>query len=369
MHYYIISGELSGDVYGAKLIEHLKQIDGNAQFSCWGGKNIEKQGVDMVQSLDKLSFLGFWEVVKNARTIINNFTLLKRSIKSCKPDAIILIDYPGFNLRAAKFAANLDIPVFWFVAPQLWAWKEGRIEYLKKYVDKLFVIFPFELDFFTKQNINTYYFGHPLFDIFKSSIVHKKVLRQPPIIVLMPGSRKQEINNLLPTMLLVTKTFTDYRFVVLCVQNVNSAFYEKIVFGYDVELLFDKKILQSAHCALVASGTASLELAFFKIPQVVCYKLNWISYWIAKYFTKIKYISMVNILARKTVVKELIQHDFNVINIQNELAFILDDKNREKIIQEYDEIVNTLGPIGSFQKIANTIYSDLTGIINNAAKR
>ena len=367
MHYYIISGELSGDLYGAKLIEHLKQKDTNAQFSCWGGENIKKQGVNLVQNLDNLSFLGFWEVLKNAKTIINNFTLLKSSINSCNPDAIILIDYPGFNLRAAKFAANLNIPVFWFVAPQLWAWKEGRIKYLKKYIDTLFVIFPFELDFFKKHNLNTYYFGHPLVDILPDCIEYKKL--RPPAIVLMPGSRKQEIKNMLPTMLLAATKFLNYRFVILCAQGVNIAFYEDLVYGHNVELLFDKKILESAHCALVASGTASLELAFFKIPQVVCYKLNWMSYWIARFFTKIKYISMVNILAKKKVVKELIQNDFNVTNIQNELTAILNDTNRKKIIQEYDEIINNLGPVGAFQKISNTIYSDLTGMINNTAKR
>ena len=368
MHYYIISGELSGDLYGAKLIEHLKQKDSNAQFTCWGGENIEKHGVDMVQRLDKLSFLGFWEVLKNAKNIINNFTLVKRSIKSCNPDAIILIDYPGFNLRAAKFAANLNIPVFWFVAPQLWAWKEGRIKYLQKYVDKLFVLFPFELDFFKKYNVNTYYFGHPLTDVIPDVLEHKKVSSRP-VIVLMPGSRKQEIKNLLPTMLFAAKKFTDYRFVVLCAQGINTALYEDLVYGHDVELFFDKKILESASCALVASGTASLELAFFKIPQIVCYKLNWISYWIARCFTKIKYISIVNILAEKMVVKELIQNDFNVTNIQHELACILDDKNRKKIIGEYNKIVNNLGSPGSFQKISNMIYSDLAGMINNAAKR
>ena len=368
MHYYIISGELSGDLYGAKLIEHLRQIDSNASFSCWGGENIENQGVDLVQTLDKLSFLGFWEVFKNITTIINNFKLLKSSIKSCKPDVMILIDYPGFNLRAAKLAKKLNIPVFWFVAPQLWAWKENRINYLKKYVNKLFVIFPFELDFFSKRHVSTFYFGHPLIDLLKPRIEHTKISKKP-IIVLMPGSRKQEIKNMLPIMLLASQKFTDYRFVIICAQGIESKFYEDIVCDYDVELFFDKKILESAYCALVASGTASLELAILKIPQVVCYKLNWISYLIAKFFTKVQYISMVNILAKKNVVTELIQNNFNVLNIQNELAFILAKKNRKKILEEYNEIVNDLGPPGSFQKISNLIYSDLTVIINNAAKR
>ncbi len=368
MHYYIISGELSGDLYGSKLIENFRKIDASAKFSCWGGENIEKQKVDIIQTLDKLSFLGFWEVLKNTQTIINNFRILSRSIKSSNPDALILIDYPGFNLRAAKFASNIGIPVFWVVAPQLWAWKESRIKYLQKYINNLYVIFPFELDFFAKKGVNTFYFGHPLVDMIPNVNRNKKTFKKS-IIVLMPGSRRQEIKKILPSMLSASKKFKNYRFVIICAQGIKRSFYENIVGNYDVELFYDKKILESAHCALVASGTASIELAIWKIPQVVCYKMNWMSYVIAKYLSKVKYISMVNILANKTIVKELIQEDFNVLNIQNELERILDDKNRIKMIEEYSNVVKSLGPSGSIQKISRSIYDDLTVVINSADKR
>lgn len=368
MHYYIISGELSGDLYGSRLIKSLKNLDSNAHFTCWGGDYMKKEVGQLVRNLDQLSFIGFFEVASNLITIVKNFFFAKKHIKISNPDAIILIDYPGFNLRIAKYAKKLNIPVFWFVAPQLWAWKKNRIHILRKCVDKLFVILPFELTYFSTRNIPTLYFGHPLLDIVKLDSSTETVLGKP-IIALMPGSRKQEVENLLPTMLLATKKFPDYRFVIICSQSVKRSIYEDFVKDYHIELKFDKHILPSCIAALVASGTATLELAILKIPQVVCYRLNNITYLIAKLLTHLRYISLVNILAKKKVVSELIQHNFNVKNINHELSLVLKTENRQIMLDEYSQICNNLGSRGSFQKIAEVVYSDLSGLINKAANK
>ena len=295
MHYYIISGELSGDLYGSRLMNSLKKNDVNAKFTCWGGEYMKTEGGDVVRHLDSLSFIGCFEVLQNSCLILENYLFAKKSIKAINPDVLILVDYPAFNLKIAQYAKKINIPVFWFIAPQVWAWKKNRIKIMRKCIDKLFVALPFELEYFSKEKIKTYYFGHPLLDIISKQNDTQKLGK--PIIVLMPGSRKQEVQIILPVMLKIISHFSSYRFVVICAKSINRSFYENIVFNYNVELKFDKTILPSAKAALVASGTATLELAILNIPQVVCYKLNPISYFLAKLFARIKYISLVNILA------------------------------------------------------------------------
>ncbi len=282
----------------------------------------------------------------------------KKSIKAINPDVLILVDYPAFNLKIAQYAKKINIPVFWFIAPQVWAWKKNRIKIMRKCIDKLFVALPFELEYFSKEKIKTYYFGHPLLDIISKQNDTQKLGK--PIIVLMPGSRKQEVQIILPVMLKIISHFSSYRFVVICAKSINRSFYENIVFNYNVELKFDKTILPSAKAALVASGTATLELAILNIPQVVCYKLNPISYFLAKLFARIKYISLVNILANKTVVKELIQNDFTPHNLKKELNFILSTETKKQIIINYKDVVEKLGELGSFDKISQKIYSSLS---------
>ena len=363
MHYYIISGELSGDLYGSKLIHSLRQIDSNSKFSCWGGSNMHNAGGDVIVNLDSLSYMGVWEVLKNSKTILKNLFFAKKHISQIKPDALILIDYPGFNLQIAKYAKKRGIPVFWFIAPQVWAWNARRVRKMKKYIDKLFVALPFELNFFQSNDINTYYYGHPLIDLLHNQH-HTKLHHNlgKPIIALFPGSRLQEINKMLPPMLKATSFFHDYRFVVMCVESINRSIYEDLVADYNIELKFNKDILPSVVAALVTSGTASLELAIQKIPQVVCYKLHYLSYLIAKIFVRVRFISLVNILANKLLVTELIQHDFSVKNIVHSLQNVLDKKSQKTILQGYDEIINQLSGEGCFNKIAENIYLDLRGI-------
>jgi lipid-A-disaccharide synthase len=365
MHYYIISGELSGDLYGSHIIRSLRELNSNSRFTGWGGPNMKSTGCNMVMELDALSFMGFWEVFKNIFLIAKNLSFAKKNIKESKPDAIILIDYPGFNLRIAKYAHRLNIPVYWFIAPQLWAWKKNRINKLKKYVHRLFVALPFELNYFQQRGVSTFYFGHPLLDIINKQYDDKLKLLGKPIIVLLPGSREQEIKRMLPLMLKVIKYFPNYRFVIICSENISRTFYNDLVGEFNVELKFDKKILQLASGALVTSGTATLELALYKIPQVVCYKLDYFSFLIARFFIKIKYISLVNILSKECVVQELIQNDLNVNNIKNALSLVLQPSSKEVIIEKYNKLISELGESGSFDKLAQNIHSDLSGIKNH----
>ena len=359
MHYYIISGELSGDLYGAKLIQSLQKKDSQSRFTCWGGQYMKNMGVDVVRDLSQLSFVGFFEVFQNSFTIIQNYTFAKKHIKNVNPDVLILIDYPGFNLKIAKYAKKIGVPVFWFVAPQVWAWKKSRVYSMRKYIDKLFVVLPFELEYFLKEKIETYYFGHPLLDLVRGLDDSDMKKLGKPVIALMPGSRIQEIKAMLPVMLSVISSFPSYRFVIICASGISRSIYENLIQGYDIELKFEKSIFPILEAAVVASGTATLELAIYNIPQIVCYKLHPISYYIAKWFAKIKYIALVNILANKLVVKELIQHDFNIENVKQELSVILRSENKQQIITEYNKVKLQLGQSGCFDKISELIYTSL----------
>lgn len=363
MHYYIISGEPSGDLYGSCLIEALKEHDQDSRFTCWGGSYMKNAGGNVVVDLESLSFMGFWEVFQNIRIVFRNLLFAQQHIKKNKPDAVILIDYPGFNLRIAQYAKKIGVPVFWFMAPQVWAWKHKRIHKIRKYVDALFVGLPFELEYFKQRGVNTFYFGHPMLDI-----IRDKINNQPSahlgksIIALLPGSRKQEVKLMLPLMLQVTKSFSQHRFVVICVQNIHRSFYEDLLGEFNIELKFNKDILHSVSAALVASGTATLELAIYNIPQVVCYKLHPVSFLIAKYLAKVKYISLVNILANKNVVVELIQGRCTVKNIESSLQSILEEGVAEKIKLNYASIIDSLGNFNCFKQVTKVIYSTLLGI-------
>ena len=368
MHYYIISGELSGDLYASNLIRQLKKTNPASRFTGWGGEYMKSAGCDIVVDLKSLSFMGFWEVFKNGFLILNHLSYAKKHIGQLQPDAIILVDYPGFNLQIAEYAHKIGIPVYWFIAPQIWAWKKKRIKKMRKYIHKLFVALPFELEYFSKKGVNTFYFGHPMIDLVsrRESMLGNELGK--PIIALLPGSRKQEVKKMLPLMLQVSVNFPRYRFVIICADSISRSFYEHLSQGYNVELQFNKDILRSVFAALVTSGTATLELAIYQIPQVVCYKIDSISFLIAKLFVNIKYISLVNILSKKEVVQELIQGDCNVKNIEKSLSSILKASNREQIIADYSGLVKQLGMPGCFEKISEIIYSDLLGIKKYANK-
>ena len=322
MKYYIIAGEASGDLHAANLMKALKKKDPQADFRFWGGDLMQDVGGTMVKNYKELAFMGFIEVVMNLRTILKNITLCKKDITNYNPDVIIFVDYPGFNLRIAKWAKTEGYKTHYYISPQIWAWKEGRIKDIKRDVDAMYVILPFEKEFYEdKHNFPVHFVGHPLID----AIVQKQLINPSdfkaefnldnrPIIALLPGSRKQEISKMLEVMLSVTKDFKDYQFVIAGAPSQDAAFYSKFTKKQNVNLVMNRTydILSLATAALVTSGTATLETALFKVPEVVCYKGSTISYQIAKRVINLEYISLVNLIMDKPVVKELIQGDYNL---------------------------------------------------------
>ena len=352
MKYYIISGENSGDLYGSYLIDAIKKQDSDAVFFCWGGDYMAEKGVKMIRRLNKLSFMGFWEVFKNIFTIFYNFQLVKKDIKNKKPDALILIDYPGFNLRVAQFAAKKNIKVLWFIAPQIWAWKESRIKKIKKYIDRMYVVLPFEKKYFKSKNFNVQYFGHPLTQIINCDDFKTKKTKK--IIALFPGSRKQEVQKMLPEMLKLIDYFRDYHFIIGGVNNIDLLFYKKIIKNHNVKLVINQtyKLMSVSSAAIVTSGTISLEAAICNLPQVVCYKTSFISFSIAKRLIKSKYISLVNIILNRSVVDELIQQDFNSENLIFSLEKNLNKNNIKNLQENYQELIHKLNKKFSFNDLA-----------------
>ena len=357
MRYYIISGEKSGDLYGSYIMESIKNHDSNATFICWGGDKMELKGGKMIRKLNKLSFMGFWEVFKNLFTVLYNIQLVKISLNKTKPDVLILIDYPGFNLKVAEYAKRKNIKVFWFIAPQIWAWNESRIKKIKKYVDRMYAVLPFEKEYFKSKSYNVKYFGHPL-----SQIIDKRkyiTQNKKKIISLFPGSRKQEIKKMLPEMLKLVKHFRDYKFIIGGVGNIDINFYKKIIKNKKVNLVIDQtyELMSYSSACVVASGTVSLEAAFFNLPQIVCYKTSFISYEIAKKFVKTKYISLVNIILNKLVVDELIQTDFNSENLIICLEKSLNKKSINTLKKNYENLMEQLNSKFSFNLIVKDILS------------
>jgi lipid-A-disaccharide synthase len=348
MQYYIIAGEASGDLHGSNLIKELKALDSNAGFRCWGGDKMEAAGATLVKHYKDLAFMGFIEVVKNLRTIFKNLDYCKKDILAHKPGALILIDYPGFNLRIAEWARQQGIKVIYYISPQVWAWKENRVKGIKKSVDKMLVILPFEKDFYEKWNYDVEYVGHPLVQVIEefkasqqSNIEETQVDGLPAnsknIIALLPGSRKQEILKKLPIMLQVADSYPDYNFVVAKAPGVEESFYNELLAPCkNVYSVVNKTypLLDQSKAALVTSGTATLETALFNVPEVICYKGSNVSYQIARRLIKIKYICLVNLIMDKEVVKELIQDELTVENIRAELDKILFDANKQRQLQD-----------------------------------
>ncbi len=374
MRYYIIAGEASGDLHGSNLISELKKKDASAAIRCWGGDKMQAAGATLVKHYKELAFMGFLEVIKNLGTILKNIKFCKTDILQYQPTALILIDYPGFNLRIAKWAKEQGIPVIYYISPQVWAWKENRVKLIKKCVDKMLVILPFEKKFYAKWNYEVEYVGHPLVEVVDRFLltVDRSELsttnngqRLTDNIALLPGSRKQEILKKLPIMLKVAKHFPDYQFVVAKAPGLEDSFYAELLAPYkNVSSVVNKtyELLVQSKAALVTSGTATLETALFAVPEVICYKGSAFSYQIAKRLIKIKFIGLVNLIMNKEVVKELIQDELTVANLKHELNLLLTDKAKQQQLKEdYNELKALLSKGGhASANAAASIYTFVT---------
>ncbi|MBF00058.1 lipid-A-disaccharide synthase [Flavobacterium coralii] len=370
MKYYIIAGEASGDLHGSNLMKEIYRIDPEAEIRFWGGDLMQQAGGTLVKHYRDLAFMGFAEVVQNLRTILGNIKFCKKDILSFKPDVILFIDYPGFNMRIAKWARLQGFKTHYYISPQIWAWKENRIKAIKRDVDKMYIILPFEKDFYeTKHQFPVEFVGHPLIDAIQNrqatdTEAFKKEfgLDSRPVIALLPGSRKQEISKMLSVMLSVTDSFPDYQFVIAGAPSQEYDFYKQFLNNKNIHFISNRTydLLSVAHAALVTSGTATLETALFKVPEVVCYKGSWVSYQIAKRIITLKYISLVNLIMDREVVKELIQDEFNTKNLKAELQKILDPAHREKLLKDYDLLEQKLGGAGASATTAGLIFKHLT---------
>jgi lipid-A-disaccharide synthase len=362
MKYYIIAGEASGDLHGSNLIKELQKLDANANIRCWGGDKMKATGAMLVKHYKELAFMGFAEIIKNLPEILKNFKFCKNDITAFHPDVIIFIDYPGFNLRMAKWAKENNYKTVFYISPQVWAWKESRVKNIKKHIDKMLVILPFEKDFYKKWNYEVEYVGHPLVKViedFKKE--HPQIHVSKNNIALLPGSRKQEINVKLPVMLQATKNFPDYQFIVGKAPSIDDDFYEGFIKDYEnVKVISNDtySLLMKSVAALVTSGTATLETALFDVPEIVCYKASNISYQIARRLIKLKFICLVNLIMDKEVVKELIQNDLTPEKISLELKKILSNpQKKEKMQQDYAELKQLLSEGGNAsENAARSIY-------------
>ena len=369
MKYYLIAGEASGDLHGANLMRALQQIDPEAEFRFWGGDRMEAVGGKLIKHYRDLAFMGFWEVITNLKTILRNIDFCKRDITQFQPDALIFIDYPGFNMRIAKWAKQRGIPTHYYISPQIWAWKENRIKAIKRDVDAMYVILPFEKDFYEeKHQYPVHFVGHPLLDaiaarkeVSEEIFKRENGLDERPIIALLPGSRKQEIAKMLSVMLSVVGSYHQYQFVIAGAPSLGYDFYKQFIKEENVHFVTGKTydLLSHAHAALVTSGTATLETALFNVPEVVCYRGNWISYQIAKRVISLKYISLVNLIMDAPVVTELIQGELNTKNLKTELDKLLNPEHRAKLLKDYKILREKLGNEGASERTASLIVSSM----------
>ncbi|MCH2230682.1 MAG: lipid-A-disaccharide synthase [Crocinitomicaceae bacterium] len=366
---YVIAGEPSGDLHASNMMKAILDEDPTVDFRFWGGdKMADVQHDGLVKHIRDLAFMGFVEVLMNIRTILGNIKFCKKDIETYQPDALVLIDYPGFNLRVAEWAKKRGIKVYYYISPQIWAWKQNRVHKIKKVVDHMFVILPFEQDFYKKFDYNVEYVGHPLldeiskfdFECIKSQFLTENQLSEKPIIALLPGSRKQEVSVKLPIMVEALKGFKDYQIVVAGAPTLSADFYASI--DSSITIVFNEtyKLLANSDVAVVTSGTATLETALFKVPEVVCYKGSEISYRIAKRLIKVKYISLVNLIMDREVVKELIQKECNPTQIKDEVRRLINDKERsQEIEKDYDLLQNILGGGGASKKVAQSLLKTI----------
>lgn len=374
MKYFIIAGEASGDLHGSNLMEGILQADVNAEFRYFGGDLMNSKGGVLVKHYREMAFMGFVEVFKNFKTISKNYAICKQEIKKFSPDVVILIDYPSFNLRIAEYVKSLGIKVYYYISPKIWAWKEYRIKKIKQLVDKMLVIFPFEVEYYKKHNYTVYYEGNPLLDAIEQKIEKKsdrKIFLESnhiddkPIVAILPGSRIQEIKRILPVMLQIINNYKEYQFVIAGTTAIGKADYLNIIKDQNVKIVYNQTydLLMHSTAAIVTSGTAALETALFNIPQVVCYITSKSTYFIAKTFVKLNYISLVNLIMDKPVVKELIQDEMNSSNLQKEMDKILfDEESKNLVFENYKKLREMLGNGGASNRFGKLIYN---GLINN----
>ncbi|MCP4441188.1 MAG: lipid-A-disaccharide synthase [Aureispira sp.] len=367
MRYYIISGEPSGDLHGSNLIKSIKKLDSQATIRAWGGDLMQTAGADLAKHYRDLAFMGIWQVLKNLGTIRKNFRFCEADIQEFAPDTLILIDYSGFNLRIARWAKEQEYKVIYYISPQVWATREKRVRKIKQYVDKMFVILPFEKEFYAKHEYPVEYVGHPLLDVVQQfqpnpDFRTSQKLGNQPIIALLPGSRKQEILAMLNVMLSLVPLFPDYQFVIAGAPSMPPSFYQQFTQQYSQVTLVENQtydLLSNSHAALVTSGTATLETALFKVPQVVCYKASALLYHVVKRIIKIPYIAIVNLIVGKEIVKELIQHELNTEQLQTELSKLLEGTARIELLTEYDHLHKLLGSSGASDRAAKGILDFL----------
>lgn len=372
MRYYIIAGEASGDLHGSNLIKEINKKDSKAEIRCWGGDLMEGQGAELVKHYRDLAFMGFSEVLLNLKTILGNIKFCKKDILNFQPDVLVLIDYPGFNMRIAEFAKKQGIKVHYYISPQIWAWKQNRGYKLKRTVDKMYVILPFEQEFYKKFDMEVEYVGHPLIDAIgkrdtseeRNEEIRKEFkLSDKKIVALLPGSRLQEINKMLPIMLQQAKHFPEFEFVLAAAPSLEDSVFAEFLKNHDNFSVVKNRtydLLQVSYAALVTSGTATLETALFKVPEVVCYKGSFVSYHIAKRILSIKYISLVNLIMDKEVVTELIQDNLNEKLLRLELGKLLENESeRSKMLNNFELLIEKLGGGGASAKTAELLISDI----------
>lgn len=372
MKYYIISGEPSGDLHASNMMKELLLLEPAMEVRFWGGDLMAAvSGKAPVKHIKDLAFMGFVEVAKNLRTILKNIEFCKQDILAYQPDVLILVDYPGFNLRIADWAKQNNIRVLYYISPTIWAWKENRVEIVKRACEKMFVILPFEVAVYQKHGYEADYVGHPLLDAIeqekaslpdRESFIRKNGLDQRPIIAVLPGSRKQEIERMFTIMLDVVGEFKDYQFVVAGTSNLPREAYQKAM-DRNVKIVFNQTyaLMHNAYAGVIKSGTSTLESALFRLPQVVCYKGGALSYAIAKMVVggRLKYISLPNLILDKPVVKELVQNDFTAANLKQELTLILKEEGRKQILADYDQLITLLGNSGASRKVAQMIHNHI----------
>lgn len=374
MKYFLVAGEASGDLHASNLMLSLREIDSEAEFRFFGGDLMQAVGGKLILHYREMAYMGFIPVLMNLDKISRNLGIAKKEIAEYKPDVVILIDYPGFNLRIAKYVkTQLGIPVYYYISPKIWAWKEWRIKDIRKYVDKMLCILPFEIDFYKKHNYPVDYVGNPTVDAIadyphstekSEEFIQVNHLEQKPIIALLAGSRKQEIKDNLPYMLEAASGFSNYQLVIAGAPGIDLEYYEKFIKDYPVKIVFNQtyRLLKQSKAALVTSGTATLETALFRIPQTVCYKtpVGALVNFVWDHFFKVKYISLVNLIAGKVVVKELFGKYFSVKSIRAELDLILNDSNyRNKMLENYEQIIQKLGKPGASRQAADVVYRAL----------
>ena len=363
MRYYIIAGEASGDLHASNLMKELKSRDQDAVFRCWGGDLMQQQGAELVKHYRDLAFMGFMEVVSHLPVILKNFKFCERDVLGFKPDVLILVDYPGFNLRMAKFASRNGIRVFYYISPQLWAWRSSRVKTIRKWVERLFVILPFEKEFYNRYHYPVDYAGHPLLDVInermqlksRQQFLSENDLPDLPLIALLPGSRMMEIEKMLQMMTSVISSFPGYQFVIAGAPSIPAEFYNRFPGSSGVRVVINQTydLLSHSRAALVTSGTATLETALMEVPQVVCYKGNVLSYLIAKQLVHVSYISLVNLIMGRMLVPELIQSELNQSNLVKELSSLLEDgARRQSVLDGYQSLKRDLGGSGASARVA-----------------